>query len=67
MLSFNNRIYSGAELQAMSRLDVTGRQPILAAAATEGRSGPSGHRVLLAVAKRLLRRRAVGQPAPGTI
>ena len=67
MLSFNNRIYSGAELQAMSRLDVTGRQPIVAAAATDGGSGLSRRRTLLAVAKRLLRRRAVGQPAPGTI
>jgi hypothetical protein len=67
MLPFNNRIYTSAELRAMSRLYVTDRQPIVVTAATDSGPAGSGHRALIAMAKRLLGRKAVGHPAPGTI
>lgn len=67
MLPFSNRIYTGAELRAMSRLDVTDRQPTVVAATTDRGPSRSGRRALIAMAKRLLGRKAVGHPAPGTI
>ncbi|MEW6472173.1 MAG: hypothetical protein AB1679_07875 [Actinomycetota bacterium] len=67
MLPFN-RVYTAAELRAMSRLTPTGPQPPVGAGRAAGVPARVGsRRTLITVWQRLLGRGGARRPAPGTI